>query len=130
MVPALSLRPRIVLVRRHPVRQFGSDGLEVTRAAKLLRAQAFGHFARKLRDVTLLGGGKEDTRDAKCPQLRSRGAATLWIEVFAGHRPMLGQISGRRCVAVERDVQTRSPNRCLVRGGPQLEGSKNHLGLR
>ena len=39
---ALSLREREVLVGGHPIAQLGGDRLEVARASKLLRAEAFG----------------------------------------------------------------------------------------
>jgi hypothetical protein len=53
--PPLSLGAREVLVGGHPVAQFVADRLEVARASKLLGAEAFGHLACELRDVTLLG---------------------------------------------------------------------------
>jgi hypothetical protein len=52
---ALSLGDRKVLVGRHAVAQAGRDRHEVARASELLRAEAFGHLAHELRDVSLLG---------------------------------------------------------------------------
>src|SRR5438034_2038923 len=50
--------------------------LEVARASKLLGAEAFGHLACELRDVTLLGCLDEDSLHAERLQLgRSRLAA-------------------------------------------------------
>src|SRR5439155_10246741 len=59
-----------------PVAPFVGDRLEVARASKLLRAEAFGHLACELRDVTLLGCLDENSLHAERLQLgRSRLAA-------------------------------------------------------
>jgi hypothetical protein len=62
---ALYLGDREVLEGGHPVAPpvapFVGDRLEVARASKLLRAEAFGHLACELRDVTLLGCLDEDS---------------------------------------------------------------------
>ena len=59
-----------------PVAPFVGDRLEVARASKLLRAEAFGHLACELRDVTLFGCLDENSLHAERLQLgRSRSAA-------------------------------------------------------
>src|SRR5204862_3161932 len=74
---ALSLGEREVLVGGHPVAQFGGDRLEVARASKLLGAEAFGHLACELRDVTLLGCLDEDSLHAERLQLGRSGSAAF-----------------------------------------------------
>src|SRR5437763_6296029 len=54
-----------MLVGRHPVRQFVSDRFEVTSTAQLFGAEALGHPARHLRDVTKLCSFDEDALDAQ-----------------------------------------------------------------
>src|SRR4051794_21480563 len=57
----VSLGHRKVFVGRHPVARVWGDRLEMGRSAKLLRAEAFGHLACELGDVTLLGSLNQDS---------------------------------------------------------------------
>ena len=64
-----------MLMGGHPVAQLGGYRLEVARASKLLGAEAVGHLACDLRDVTLLGRLDEDSLHAERLQFRSSGSA-------------------------------------------------------
>ena len=78
-VAAVALGERVVLVGGHPVAQFGGYRIEVARASKLLGAEAFGHLACDLRDVTPLGRLDEDSLHAERLGLRCSGLAALGI---------------------------------------------------
>jgi hypothetical protein len=86
---ALSLGEREVLVGRHPIAQLSGDRLEVARASKLLGAEAFGHLACELRDVTLLGCPDEDSLRAEPPQLGCNRSAAFRIPLNPRHVPTL-----------------------------------------
>ena len=88
-LPALSLGEREVLVGRHPVAQLVSDRLEVARPSKLLRAEALGHLACELRDVTLLGCPYEDSLRAEPLQLGCNHSAAFRIQLNPRHEPTL-----------------------------------------
>src|SRR5215218_10115329 len=86
---ALSPGEREVLVGRHPIAQLGGDRLEVARASKLLGAEAFGHLACELRDVTLLGCLDEDSLHAERLQLRGSRSAAFRIPLNPRHASTL-----------------------------------------
>lgn len=91
-VLALSPGAREVLVGGTPVAIWG-DWIEVPRASKLLGAEAFGHLAFELRDVTLFGRLDEDPLHAERPQLGCDGSAALRIQLNLRHIPKLGALS-------------------------------------
>jgi hypothetical protein len=78
-----------MLVGGHPVTQFVGDRLEVARASKLLGAEAFGHLACELRDVTLLGCLDEDSLHAERLQLGRSRSAAFRIPLNPRHVPTL-----------------------------------------
>ena len=86
---ALSLGDRKVLVGRHAVAQAGRDRHEVARASELLRAEAFGHLAHELRDVSLLGCPDENSLGPERPQLGCRRSAALRIRLKPHYVPTL-----------------------------------------
>src|SRR3989442_11036022 len=92
---ALSLGEREVLVGRHPVAQLGGDRVEVARASKLLGAEAFGHLACELRDVTLLGCLDEDARHAERLQPGCSGSAAFRIPLNPRYVPALRPLRPR-----------------------------------
>ena len=98
---ALSLGDRKVLVGRHAVAQAGRDRHEVARPSELLRAEAFGHLAHELRDVSLLGCPDESSLGPERPQLGCRRSAALRVRLKASPRPnVIG--SGTRSVGSGR----------------------------
>src|SRR3954451_3257317 len=74
---------------RHPVGQLGGDRLEVARPPQLLGAEAFGHLACELRDVTLLGCLDEDSLHAERLQLGCSRSAAFRIPLNPRHAPTL-----------------------------------------
>jgi len=108
-VAAVSFGAREVLVGGHPVAQFGGDRLEVARASKLLGAEAFGHLACELRDVTLLGCLDEDSLHAERLQLGRDGSAAFGIPLNLRHGLTLGgwdtQAFGRAMAAACTSVR-------------------------
>src|SRR5205809_6642695 len=72
-----------------PVAPFVGDRLEVARASKLLRAEAFGHLACELRDVTLLGCLDENSLHAERLQLGRSRLAAFRIPLNPRHAPTL-----------------------------------------
>jgi hypothetical protein len=90
---ALFLGDREVLEGGHPiappVAPVVGDRLEVARASKLLGAEAFGHHACKLRDVTLLGCLDEGSLHAELLQPGCNGSAAFRIPVDPRHVPTL-----------------------------------------
>jgi hypothetical protein len=90
---ALFLGDREVLEGGHPVAPpvapVIGDRLEVARASKLLGAEAFGHHASELRDVTLLGCLDEGSLHAEFLQPGCNGSAACRIPVDARHVPTL-----------------------------------------
>src|SRR4051794_26746753 len=86
---ALSIGERVVLDGRHPVAQLGGHRLEVARASELLGAEASGHLACELRDVTLLGCLDEDSLRAESLQLGCSRSAAFRIPLNPRHVPTL-----------------------------------------
>ena len=87
-VAALFVGEREVLVSGDPVAH-RRNRLEVARASKLLGAEAFGHLACELRDVTLLGRLDEDSLRAEPLQLGCSRSATFRIPLNPRHAPTL-----------------------------------------
>ena len=80
---------REVLVSRHPVAQLRGNRLEVARATELLGAEAFGHLAYELRDISLLGCPDEDSRRAERLQLGRRRTTAFRVPFDPRHAPTL-----------------------------------------
>ena len=78
-----------------PVAPFVGDLLEVARASKLLGAEAFGHLACELRDVTLLGCLDEDSLHAERLQLGRSRSAAFRIPLNPRHVRTLGDLGPR-----------------------------------
>jgi hypothetical protein len=76
-----------------PVAPFAGDRLEVARASKLLGAEAFGHLACELRDVTLLSCLDEGSLHAERPQLGRSRSAAFRIPLDPRHVPTLCALS-------------------------------------
>ena len=100
-----SLGDREVLEGGHPVAPpvppFVGDRLEVARASKLLRAEAFGHLACELRDVPLLSYLDEDSLHAERLQFGRSRSAAFRIPLDPRHVPTLCGL-GPRSRWVER----------------------------
>jgi hypothetical protein len=120
-----------MLVGRHPVAQLGGDRLKVARASKLLGAEAFGHLACELRDVTLLGCVDEDSLHAERLQLGCTCSAAFRIPVNPRHVPTLFALRPRsvgssdmavawaRALSLEHGLRRSPLIACgLVPGGP------------
>src|SRR3954470_14920797 len=79
-----------------PVAPVGGDLREVRRAPDLLRAEAFGHLACELRDVTLLSCPDElALLHAERLQLGCNGSAAFKIPLDSRHVPTLCGLTPR-----------------------------------
>src|SRR6266540_3724686 len=84
-VTAVFLGEREMLVGGTPVAVFVGDRLEIPRASKLLGAEAFGHLAYELRDVTLLSCLDEDSLIAERPQPGCDSSTAFRIQLNPRH---------------------------------------------
>jgi hypothetical protein len=97
-----------MLVGRHPVAQLGGNRLKVARASKLLLgAEAFGHLACELRDVTLLGCVDEDSLHADRLQLGCSCSAAFRIPLNPRHVPTLFALRPRSVGSSDMAVARR-----------------------
>jgi hypothetical protein len=85
-------------------------------ASKLLGAEAFGHPACELRDVTLLGCLDEDSLHAERLQLGCSGSAAVRIPLNPRHIPTLRA----RCAVVARPAPPETPQRWVEQYGRSL----------
>ena len=93
---AVPLRDREVLVGRHPVTQLRGDRLEVGRSAELFGAEAAGHLACELRDVTLLRCPDQDSLHTELLQLGCHGPAAPGIKLELRHDLPARRLSAAR----------------------------------
>jgi len=74
-----------MLVGRHPVGPWDSDRFEVTSTAQLFGAEALGHLARHLRDVTKLRSFDEDALDAQGSEFLGRFRTSRRVQRWSCH---------------------------------------------
>src|SRR4051794_40180053 len=79
-----------MLVGRHPVGRWEGDSFEVGSTTQLFRAEALGHLARDLRDVTLLRSLDEDAIDAQASEFPGRFRTSSGIPRWTCHCHMRG----------------------------------------